>query len=151
MRQATFTYTDKDNIKHPFTVDIMNDLYVAEQEYPLKALRFTRRKLFDTIGKTFDPRHDHKVPVIKFSHYEAIDMEQDEIKKAKAVLKKHGYVGVDSMFQLADIIGRGKDRGIDISEGDAKVIADKIDSYHDANIGINWENIDYHTDDYMDV
>lgn len=75
---------------------------------------------------------------------QATDM---DIEAAKRVLRKHGYIGLDSMFQLADIIGRGKDRGLIIDEEMARQIGESIDNSHDANIGINWDNIDYHTDE----
>lgn len=68
----------------------------------------------------------------------------DEVKKAKEVLHKHGYI-VGSLFQLSDIKDRYKDTNDDaeLSDEQADEVRDYLDDNHDANIGINWESIDY--------
>lgn len=70
------------------------------------------------------------------------------IDKAKETLSDNGYFGIT--WTLPDIIQRAEDDGYIIDEKQAKQIAKNIDRAHDCNIGIDWNNITYHIEEYCD-
>lgn len=72
----------------------------------------------------------------------------DPIQKAMQVLIEAGYFGIT--WTLPDIIHRAKSDGYFIDEKHAKCIAEKIEKRHDAEIGINWENISFHVQYYCE-
>jgi len=51
---------------------------------------------------------------------------------------------------IDDVIWRGKDMDKKITKSQAREILSLLESEHDANIGINWETIDYWTDYYFE-
>jgi len=75
MRQAEFFYTDKDNFKHTFKMGLMNLNPQGGQEVTLKQLNISKRKLFDLIGKKYNPKQDHINPVVVFFGW--TEQEQD--------------------------------------------------------------------------
>ena len=157
MKKAKFIYVDKQKNIYPFVLPVSNEhsSFNTEQAVQLKEIGLTTPKLYDLIAvETFIPRLHHSKPTVIFDQYiEVAEQENNrsEIDKAKDILKKHGYIGVDSMFQLADIIGRAEDRDIEITHEQAIKIGENVSHYHDCNIGINWENIDYHTDELLET
>ena len=64
----------------------------------------------------------------------------EEIIRAKETLKKAGYINIFwSKHDIEDTAENMKKR---LSEKDIDIIAEKIEKYHDANEGINWEIIE---------
>jgi len=53
-------------------------------------------------------------------------------------------------WHIEDVIYRGKERGINLTEEEAADILHYMDRKHDANIGINWDVIDVVTDFHLD-
>lgn len=72
----------------------------------------------------------------------------DLIEQAKETLRNAGYFGIT--WTLSDIIERAKSDGYHIDESQAREIADGIENNHDANIGINWENISFHIREFAE-
>jgi hypothetical protein len=54
------------------------------------------------------------------------------------------------VWHVDDVLSRGKERHINLSEQQAIEILHRIDKGKDASIGINWEVIDVYTDSYID-
>lgn len=52
-------------------------------------------------------------------------------------------------WHLTDIIDRGEENGYTIPHHDAVEIAKAIESNFNASIGINWDVIDYHIENYF--
>lgn len=52
-------------------------------------------------------------------------------------------------WSTIDIIDRAKDRGLKVTDEQAKEILNTIIRKHDAELGINWDVIDAHTDFYL--
>jgi hypothetical protein len=152
MKKAKFIYVDKQKNIYPFVLPVSNDHngFNTEQAVQLKEIGLTTPKLYDLIAvETFIPRLHHSKPTVIFDQYIEQENERSEIDIAKDILKKHGYIGVDTMFQIADIIGRAEDRDITLTNEQAIEIGENVSHFHDCNIGINWENIDFHTDELL--
>jgi len=67
-------------------------------------------------------------------------------KLVKRLNKDLGYFSGN--FQIGDILGQAENMGIDLTNEQAKEIAEDIERMHDASIGINWEVIDTFIDMY---
>jgi len=48
-----------------------------------------------------------------------------------------------------DVMMRARERDINLSDQQCIEILAKVDHYKDASIGINWDVLDSHTDDYL--
>ena len=48
-----------------------------------------------------------------------------------------------------DVISRASDRGIPMDKYAARAILRMMKEAHDCGIGINWDVVDYHTDNYL--
>jgi hypothetical protein len=51
-------------------------------------------------------------------------------------------------WHIDDVIIRAKERKRKVSKKDARIILAAVKHYHDCNLGITWETLDYFTDDY---
>lgn len=52
------------------------------------------------------------------------------------------------VWTTSDVLHRAKAKGIKINKETAEAIIDKMDRRQDASLGITWETIDCHLDDY---
>lgn len=69
------------------------------------------------------------------------------IEEAKQVLKENGYLS--PMWHIDDIKGVAENKGVDLTKEQLLKVVDSIEHNHDANIGINWDNIDYHINEII--
>ncbi len=56
---------------------------------------------------------------------------------------------INSRWHTDDVICRASDRDLEVTGEQAKNILNSVERYYDANIGINWDDIDYHTDEEL--
>lgn len=71
-----------------------------------------------------------------------------EIAKAKEILKNAGYISI--FWSKQDVEDKAIDMEVELSERDVDTITEKIEKYHDANEGINWEVIECHINMHLD-
>lgn len=53
------------------------------------------------------------------------------------------------LWEVDDVMMRGKDRDIEIDKETAARILEAVNRNKDASVGINWDVIDYHTDEEL--
>lgn len=82
MRTASFIYTDKDNFKYPFTMEVMNIAPQLNESVTLKQLNISKRKLFELVGKNFNAKQDYKDPIVTFDGWK----EQEQYRKPIGIL-----------------------------------------------------------------
>lgn len=72
--------------------------------------------------------------------------EKKVVNQCLKIIKK---LTADSCFvewMIDDVLGTAKDKGIKISKSRARDIIDKMESNHDASLGITWDTIDWFLD-----
>jgi len=52
-------------------------------------------------------------------------------------------------WSVEDVLVRARERDINLNDQQCLEILARVEHYKDASIGINWDNIDSHTDDYL--
>ncbi len=72
---------------------------------------------------------------------------QDKLIEEMEAKERQGFVGGWTLGDIMQMAIDGFD--LDLSEDDARVIADGIEERHDCEIGITWETIDYAIQNYM--
>lgn len=103
-----------------------------------------------TLG--YDPEHE-KAVVDKAIELGRIvgslpdDAEFVSIKKVLRVNKDKDHICIK--WKISDVIDRASERGLTITEHQAKGILNSIKRNHDASVGINWDVIDSQTDSYL--
>ncbi|MFO0447607.1 MAG: hypothetical protein ACK52I_02765 [Pseudomonadota bacterium] len=85
------------------------------------------------------------LPLVRIARYGKDRIEtNDLVEFAKQILKKAGYIQV--YWHKDDIRGQVyNDKLISLTDAQVDRIAEAIAHHHDAEIGVNWENILYHT------
>jgi len=68
----------------------------------------------------------------------------EDMEKARAVLKKAWENKIAVVWLTEDVIGRAKEIGIDITEERAAEVLHMAFDKHDATMGITWETFDYY-------
>lgn len=94
MKIAEFLYTDKDNFKHSFKIALENNeansiifkTGIGTQISP-QSIGLTNRKLFELLGKDFNPRKDFKSPMIELYNF----MEAYKEKSVSSIKKAGNY------------------------------------------------------------
>jgi len=71
------------------------------------------------------------------------------VKEAMTRLEGNGkqHVAV-AIWNEDDVLGRARERGIEISRQDAAKIIDEIDRKQDCDLGISWTTIDCYLEEY---
>jgi hypothetical protein len=54
-------------------------------------------------------------------------------------------------WDISDVIAQAKENDINLSDQQAREILQRISDKMDANVGVNWDVIDYHTNKYLEV
>ena len=52
-------------------------------------------------------------------------------------------------WSTEDVLFKAEEMGIELTEDQADAILDNIEHYHDASVGINWDVIEFHIEDYI--
>ncbi len=52
-----------------------------------------------------------------------------------------------AIWQVDDVLGQAKEKGIEITREQAEGIIDRIDRRQDASLGISWDTLDAYLDD----
>lgn len=66
------------------------------------------------------------------------------VEQAKQVMRDNGYLS--PMWQKADIIGKAEDMGVELTTEQVDKVAENIERFHNAEIGINWDVIESNID-----
>jgi hypothetical protein len=54
------------------------------------------------------------------------------------------------IWSTEDVLMQADLMNIELTEEQADDILSNVERYHDANVGINWDVIDFHIDNYLD-
>lgn len=76
--------------------------------------------------------------------------EEDTKQKIKSALEEYWRGKVAFIWHLEDIMGRAKEREIELTKDQGLKILSIMDKRHDCSIGMNWDVIDYYIDDEVD-
>jgi hypothetical protein len=57
---------------------------------------------------------------------------------------------IEIRWSTEDVLMQADNMNIDLTEEQADVILDNIEHHHDACVGINWEVIEFHIDNYIE-
>lgn len=78
-------------------------------------------------------------------------IQHNEIERAKQILIKAGYIGVNSMFSSNDVIGRCIDRDLEEpTKEQINLIVSILDRQFNASEGLNWDTIDNAIDEVLE-
>ncbi len=70
------------------------------------------------------------------------DLLKEELAEDKGKTIYHSW-------HIDDVISQAQSRDINLSEQQAKEILQRVDHHKDAMVGISWDTLDVHTDDYL--
>jgi len=157
--KLTLTEGEKFARKCSVTGEGMNEGWIANDgqfyfKYKKDAIAWCKNNGYKSLNKAFsedaiywtawDTDEDAQY-IVKNGEIVDIEQEKHPVDIAKAILKEHGYIMC--FWQLDDIIYRAKDRDIELTTEQAKEVACYMENNHDANNGINWDFIDFATDE----
>lgn len=57
---------------------------------------------------------------------------------------------IEIIWSTDDVMMQAEIMNIELTEEQADVILDNIERHHDASVGINWDVIEFHIDDYIE-
>lgn len=57
---------------------------------------------------------------------------------------------IEIKWSTEDVIWQADNMDIELTEEQADAILDNVDHYHDASIGINWDVISFHIENYFE-
>lgn len=57
---------------------------------------------------------------------------------------------IEIKWSTEDIVWQADNMDIELTEEQADAILDNVDHYHDASIGINWDIISFHIENYFE-
>jgi hypothetical protein len=57
---------------------------------------------------------------------------------------------IEIRWSTEDVLMQADNMNIELTEEQADVILDNIEHHHDACVGINWEVIEFHIDNYIE-
>jgi hypothetical protein len=57
---------------------------------------------------------------------------------------------IEIRWSTEDVIWQADNMDIELTEEQADAILDNVEHYHDASIGINWDVISFHIENFMD-
>lgn len=53
-------------------------------------------------------------------------------------------------WSTEDVLNKAQEMGIELTEKQADAILYNVEYYHDASVGINWDVIEFHIENYFD-
>jgi hypothetical protein len=74
---------------------------------------------------------------------------EDAIKHIQNYNKPNEHICL-IIWNVEDVLGRAKDRGMKITKNEAEEIIDIMEHRHDATIGVTWDTIDCYLGDLDD-
>ena len=105
----------------------------------------------DHVGHKIKCVGDDKNVVIKCQTCNRVLVNLDKGDELRKELAEDKGKIISHVWSIDDVIMRGKDRDIEITEVQAMEILEKIDRHKDASIGINWDVIDAAIEDTIDI
>jgi len=60
----------------------------------------------------------------------------------------YGRKKIAAVWSTDDVLAIAEQNGFEITEDDAEEVLELIDQNHDANVGINWDVISYHLQNF---
>lgn len=57
---------------------------------------------------------------------------------------------IEIRWSTEDVLMQAEIMNIELTEEHADAILDNVVHYHDANVGINWDVLDFHIENFMD-
>ena len=57
---------------------------------------------------------------------------------------------IEIRWSTEDVLMHADLMNVELTEEQADVILDNVLHYHDANVGINWDVLDFHIDNYIE-
>ena len=99
----------------------------------------------------------HEIDCVTYGDDENIAIECVTCGMVLIDLSPNQTVGVDDndgktiahVWSVVDLMDRARERHINLSDQQCLEILARVDDGKDANIGINWDVLDSHTDDYL--
>jgi hypothetical protein len=56
---------------------------------------------------------------------------------------------IEIKWSTEDVLAMAESMDVELTETQADQILDNLLKYHDANVGINWDVINFHIEDYL--